>query len=138
MAIVLLISDETMLSYIGALCIVLAIATLLKLFAIPYHIIISNNRVKVFDFPLLATNKFYHKKRSLILWNGEIDICEVEKAELVQLTKDEKIKWVGYNHLFDEYMKVTLKNSKSFKYIYVSMYSSSQIEKLISIFNKKV
>jgi len=35
------------------------IVALLKLFSFPSHIIIRDNVVKVFDFPLLAINKFY-------------------------------------------------------------------------------
>lgn len=44
------------------ICILFIIVALLKLFSIPSHIIIRENNVKVFDFPLLATNKFYVKK----------------------------------------------------------------------------
>ena len=47
------------LAYIGITFIVLALA---KLFSFPYHIVVNNNRMQVFDFPLLATNKFYIKK----------------------------------------------------------------------------
>ena len=61
------------------ICILFIIVALLKLFSIPSHIIIRENNVKVFDFPLLATNKFYVKKRGLILYNSEFYISEVEK-----------------------------------------------------------
>ena len=89
--------------------------------------------MKVYDFPLLATNEFYVKKRSLILWNSEIDINEVKGVELVKLTKEQKEKYVGYNHLFDRYIKVSLNYSNSDKYIYVSIYSKSQIKKIMDL-----
>ena len=111
-------------------CIVVVVLSLLKLFAIPYHIVVNGNRVKVYDFPLFATKKFYDKKRSLILWNSQIDLYEVE---LVKLTKDEKLKYVGFNHLFNEYIKVNLRNCKSHKYIYASIYSKSQVNKIMHL-----
>lgn len=114
-------------------CIVVVVLSLLKLFAIPYHIVVNGNRVKVYDFPLFATKKFYDKKRSLILWNSQIDLYEVEEVELVKLTKDEKLKYVGFNHLFNEYIKVNLRNCKSHKYIYASIYSKSQVNKIMHL-----
>ena len=66
--------DNKPIVIIAYACIVVIVALLIKLFSIPYHLVINNNRIKVYDFPLLATNKFYQKKRSLILWNSEIDI----------------------------------------------------------------
>ena len=121
------------LAYMGITFIVLALA---KLFSFPYHIVVNNNRMQVFDFPLLATNKFYIKKRSLILWNGEVHLDEVKSVELVKLTAEEKIKYIGVRHLFDKYIKIGLNNSSSYKYIYVSMYSNFQIKKIITILNK--
>lgn len=129
--------DSTPIVIIAYACIVVIVALLIKLFFIPYHLVINNNIIKVYDFPLLATNKFYDKKRSLILWNSEIDINEVKGVELVKLTKEQKKKYIGYNHLFDRYIKVSLNNSNSHKYIYVSMYSKSQINKIIKLLNNK-
>jgi hypothetical protein len=93
--------------------------------------------MKVYDFPLFATNKFYDKKRSLILWNSEIDINEVKSVELVKLTKEQKKKYIGYNHLFDTFIKVILNYSNSDKYIYVSIYSKKQIKKIIEMLKNK-
>ena len=126
-------SDNTAIVIIAYICITLIVAALFKLFSLPYHIIINNNRMKVFDFPLLATNKFYDKKRGLILWNSDINIDEVKSVELVKLTKEQKKKHIGYVHFFDRYIKISLLNSNSNKYIYVSMYSNSQIEKIIKL-----
>ena len=85
--------DNTLIVIIAYACIVVIVALLIKLFSIPYHLVINNNRIKVYDFPLLATNRFYQKKRSLILWNSEIDIDEVKSVEIVKLTKEQKTKF---------------------------------------------
>lgn len=130
-------NENTAIVILAYTCVVFVVLALLKLFSFPYHIVVNNNRMKVFDFPLLATNKFYGKKRSLILWNREINLYEVEKVELVKLTKDDKIKYVGCNHLFNRYIKVSIRNSNSFKYVYVSNYSNSQIKRIISILTAK-
>lgn len=129
--------DNTPIVIIACACIAVIVALLIKLFYIPYHLVINNNRIKVYDFPLLATNKFYEKKRSLILWNSEIDIDEVKSVEIVKLTKEQKIKFIGYCHFSNRYIKVSLNNSNSFKYIYVSIYSKSQIKKIIKILENK-
>ncbi len=130
-------SDNTTIVIIAYACVVFIVLALLKLFSFPYHIIVRNNRMKVYDFPLLATNKFYDKKRSLILWNSEIDTNEVKGVELVKLTKEQKEKYIGYNHLFDRYIKVSLNYSNSDKYIYVSIYSKTEIKKIIKMLTNK-
>ncbi len=129
--------DNKPIVIIAYACIVVIVALLIKLFSIPYHLVINNNRIKVYDFPLLATNKFYQKKRSLILWNSEIDIDEVKSVEIVKLTKEQKTKFIGYCHFSNRYIKVSLNNSNSDKYIYVSIYSKSQIKKIIKILKNK-
>ncbi|MBS5853170.1 MAG: hypothetical protein ACLUEA_04905 [Romboutsia timonensis] len=129
--------DNTLIVIIAYACIVVIVALLIKLFSIPYHLVINNNRIKVYDFPLLATNRFYQKKRSLILWNSEIDIDEVKSVEIVKLTKEQKTKFIGYCHFSNRYIKVSLNNSNSDKYIYVSIYSKSQIKKIIKILKNK-
>lgn len=128
-------SDNITIVIIAYTCVIFIVLALLKLFFFPYHIIVRNNRMKFYDFPLLATNKFYDKKRSLILWNSEIDINEVKGVELVKLTKEQKKKYIGYKHLFDRYIKVSLNCSNSDKYIYVSIYSKTQIKKIINLLN---
>ena len=121
---------------IAYICIVFIIVALLKLFSIPSHIVIRDNMVKVFDFPLLATNKFYVKKRSLILYNSKINIDEVEKIEIITLTREEQLKYIGYKHLSRKYLKLNLKYGNQ-KYVYVGNYSNYQIKKIIEILNKK-
>ena len=137
LALLLNYSDNITIVIIAYTLVIFIVLALIKLFSIPYHIVIENNRIKVYDFPLLATNKFYIKKRSLILWNSEININEVKTIEIVKLTKEQKIKYIGYNHLFDRYIKVSLNYSNSDKYIYVSIYSKTQIQKIIKILKNK-
>ena len=129
--------DNPPILLIACACIVVIVALLIKLFEVPYHIVINNNRVEVYDFPFFATNKFYRKKRSLILWNREIDISEVKSVEIVKLTKEQKMKYIGYNHLFDRYIKVSFNHSNSHKYIYASIYSKSQIQQIINLLTNK-
>ena len=126
-------NDKLGIVIIAYTCIAFIVLFLAKLIYFPFHIVVNKDRIKVFDFPLLATNKFYDKKRSLILWNSEINIDEVKDVELVKLTKDEKIKYIGFNHLFDQYIRVTINNSNSAKYIYASAYSDSQVKEIIDV-----
>lgn len=71
------------------------------------------------------------------MWNSEIDIDEVKSVEIVKLTKEQKTKFIGYCHFSNRYIKVSLNNSNSDKYIYVSIYSKSQIKKIIKILKNK-
>ncbi len=125
-------SDSIILFYIPYLCIIFVVAALMKLFSVPCHIIIGNNMVRIFDFPLLATNNFFEKKRSLILWNSEIHMDEIEKIEIVKLTRKEQKRYVGYRHWFSKYLKFTLKYGH-FKYVHVGGYSNRQIKKIINL-----
>ena len=129
-------NSHIILVIIAYICIAFIIVALLKLFSIPSHIVIKDNIVKVFDFPLLATNKFYVKKRSLILYNSEINIDEVEKIEIITLTRKEQLKYIGYKHLSRKYLKLNLKHGNP-KYVYVGNYSNYQINKIIEILKKQ-
>ena len=129
--------DNIVIVIIAYTCIVFIVLALHKLFSFPYHITVTESRMKVYDFPLFATNKFYVKKRSLILWNSEIFLDEVKKAALVKLTKEQKIKFIGYIHFSDRYIKVSFNNSNSDKYIYVSVYTNSQIKKIMNLLQPK-
>lgn len=125
-------SNSTAWVIVAYACILFAVASLVKLLAIPSHIIIWDSRVKVYDFPPLATNRFYNKKRSLISYNGEIPLDEVEKIEVVTLTKKEQQQFVGYKHLTGKYLKFTMKYGNS-KYVYVGNYSARQIDNIIRL-----
>lgn len=129
-------NSHIILVIIAYICIVFIIVALLKLFSIPSHIVIRDNNVKVFDFPLLATNKFYVKKRSLILYNSEINIHDIENIEIITLTREEQLKYIGYKHLLRKYLKLDLKYGNP-KYVYVGNYSNYQIKKIIEILSIK-
>ncbi|MBQ8302426.1 MAG: hypothetical protein IJX97_02620 [Clostridia bacterium] len=131
-------NSEIITVIIAYICIVFIVLALLKLISFPYHIVVNNNLVKVYDFPLLATNNYFEKKSNLIHWNSVIDLYEVKKVEIVKLTKEEKIKHLGYNHFSNKYIKVSFRNSSSCKYIYVSVYSKSQIDKIVEILTCRV
>ncbi len=125
-------------AYIFAyICIVLAVLFLLKLFSFPSHIVILNDKIKIFDFPFFATNKFYIKKSNLVLWNSEIDVKEVEKIDLVKLSKEERKKHIGHNHLFNRYLRVRLKYGKV-KYIYIGGYTKAQSKRIMKYINDKL
>lgn len=123
-------------TFIAFVFLTFAIATLVKIFGLPDYIELAKDKVKILNNPLFATNKFYVQKRNLISWNNEIDLKEVEKIEVIKLTKEEKKKYIGYNHLFSKYIKVYIKNSNANKYIYISIYTSKQIMNLLKYFNK--
>ena len=111
---------------VAFLCLTLIVASFLKLLYIPSHIVFCNNTMHVFEYPLLATRRYYES--SLVLWNSKIDISEVIEAELTELTKEERKRHVGYHHLGNKYLKLHLKYGK-FKCVYVGMYSKHQIKK---------
>ena len=123
-------SSIMLLFFMAWVCVVFIVAALIKLFSIPSYIIISNTKVTVSDFPFLATNKFYEKKKGLIQYNGEIYINYIDKIELVTLTRDQQSKYIGYKHLFKKYLKFNLKYGNP-KYIYVGNYSNRQIKKIV-------
>ena len=136
-AIILLIkyNSEILSIIIASTCFALIIALLIKLFYIPNHIIIKDNKIKVFDFPLFATNKFYVKKRGLILYNSEIEINDIGDIQLIILTREEQNKYIGYKHLSKKYLKFTLKYGNP-KFVCVGIYSKQQIKQIIKTCTK--
>lgn len=128
-------NSEILSIIIASTCFALIIALLIKLFYIPNHIIIKDNKIKVFDFPLFATNKFYVKKRGLILYNSEIEINDIEDIQLIILTREEQNKYIGYKHLSKKYLKFTLKYGNP-KFVCVGIYSKQQIKQIIKTCTK--
>ena len=72
----------------------------------------------------------------MISWNNEIILNEVKKIEIVKLSKNEKMKYIGYNHLFSKYLKVYIKDSNANKYVYISIYTNKQTNEIIKYFRK--
>ncbi len=128
-------NSEIILVIIAYTCVVLIVLALIKLVFISNHIIINDNKIKVYDFPLFATNKFYNKKRSLISYNSEIEIKDIEKIKLVTLTKKEQNNYIGYKHLQKKYLKIFLKYCNP-KFVYVGGYSKNQIKQIIKLIQK--
>lgn len=131
MDIILLLNNNIIIFVLGLCSAIFSIALIIKIFAVPNHITIIDNTIKVFDYPFWATNTFFAKKRNLILWNNNIDISEIENVEIVRLNALEKERYIGYKHLLNSYIKVKLKESNSCKYIYIGGYSKTQINKII-------
>ena len=129
-------NSKIILVVMAYICVALIVLALLKLFSFSSHIIINKDMVKVFEFPLFATNRFYDKTGSLILYNNEININQIVKIELIKLTKEEQKNYTGYKHLFNKFLKFNLKYGNS-KYVYVGNYSNHQIKKIISLLNNK-
>lgn len=123
--------QEPFLKIIGYSSIIFSICFVVIIFVFPNYIEITNNKIKIVNFPIFATNKFYEEKKSLILWNNEISLNEVEKVKIVKLSKKEKLKYIGYNHLFNKYLKININNSNAIKYVYISIYSNKQVNEII-------
>ena len=70
------------------------------------------------------------------MYNNEINIDEVEKIEIITLTREEQLKYIGYKHLSRKYLKLNLKYGNP-KYVYAGCYSNYQINKIIQILTKK-
>lgn len=102
-------------------------------FALPNYIIFdfASGRVDVLNIPVLSTNKTTNKCGSLINYNNVVFLDEVDHVEMVRLSSAEKRAYVGHRHIFSRYLKIYMKDSASQKYIYISIYSKSQVRKII-------
>lgn len=69
-------------------------------------------------------------------YNSEININDVEKIEIITLTKEEQNKYIGYKHILKKYLKINLKYGNP-KYVYVGNYSKYQINKIIKLVYKQ-
>ncbi len=121
--------------FMAIVCSAVVYGAFVKLVPLSSYIIIRDNNLTVYDIPFFATDKFFEEKRSLISYNTDIYIDEVEKIELIKLTRKEQKLYIGYSRLINKYLKFHLKYGK-FKYIYVGNYSKRQIKKIINIVKK--
>lgn len=69
-------------------------------------------------------------KISIDEWNYNIFLSDVVKIEIVNLTKKEKLKYLGKNHLFHKFLKIQVGNNR-YKFFNISMFSKIQINKII-------
>ncbi|MCL2522782.1 MAG: hypothetical protein FWE36_08000 [Erysipelotrichales bacterium] len=72
-------------------------------------------------------------KSSIDDWNWNIVMTEVKSIEIVKLSKDERKKYVGKT-IFNKYLKILMVSGKE-KYLYVSLFSKRQINKIITTIN---
>lgn len=63
-------------------------------------------------------------------------VSEVESAEVVKLSREEKRKFTSSKFLFNKYIKVTMRYGHE-KYLYVSHYSERQIKEIIFLLTNK-
>ena len=130
--------DSFLASFVGRPAFCAAVMCIVGIFIFPNCISYNDSEVRVSDCPLLAGNRFYLKKNNLRKRNGRVVISEVEAVEVVRLSKREKLLFVGYNHWFEKYLKIQIKNSASPKYIYVSRYTDAQINRIKSVLEAKL
>ena len=116
---------------IGSLFALFSACYLACIFCFPNYIKYDGERITVANTPFFATNKFLFGKRGLIEWNCNIFVDEIESVELVLLSHDEKVTYYGFSTVFNEYLKINIKNSNKSKFIYTAIYSRKQYEKLL-------
>ena len=102
-------------------------------FAQPNYILFdfAAGRVEILNCPILSTNKTRAMYGSLISYNDSVLLDEVDYVEVVRLTNAQKTRLIGHKHIFSRYLKIHMKHSASQKYIYISIYSKSQVRKII-------
>ena len=107
--------------------------------AVPVTIMLSLQRFSI-DLSCDRVELFYlvnfNKNQRDLHTNWNIHPSEIEKVEIVKLSKEEKIKYTSAKFLFNKYLKVTLRYGNC-KYIYVSHYSNNQIKKIIKLLTTK-
>ncbi len=116
---------ESFQELIVSLCI--AIPILCIPFAIQrIEIDFKSNHFSAYSFIACSSRNGDYKK------NWEFPLTQVKNANLVTLTKEEKQKYTCSKFLFSKYLKIELLNGDT-KYVYVSHYSRSQIDKMIDL-----
>lgn len=66
------------------------LAIVWKITGILNHIVISDNKIKVYDFPFSVTRNYYIKKYALTSYNSEIYLDEIVNIEIIKLTRKEQ------------------------------------------------
>ena len=106
--------------------------------AVPVTIMLSLQKMTI-DLSCDKVSLFYlvnYRKNDRDLHsNWIIYPSEIERIEIVKLSKEEKRKYTSARFLFSKYLKVNLKYGHC-KYVYVSHYSNSQIRKIIKMLTK--
>ena len=107
--------------------------------ALPIGLMLFIQRIKI-DFRIGKLEAHYlvnySKNDRDMNSNWNIYLSEIESAEIVKLSKEEKREYTSAKFLFNKYLKVNLKFGHS-KYLYVSHYSNFQIKKIIQLLVSK-
>ncbi len=120
----------------GYISIVLACCFCLVSVFFPNSITISEDKIIVINHPILATNRIYQNNETLISRNNSVNIEEIDKIDIVKLSKSDKERYIGFNHIFNKYIRISIKHSKTAHYIYASIYTKKQIQKVIAEIEK--
>lgn len=103
--------------------------------AIPFTLTFILQRITI-DLNCDKVELFYlvdWRKNSLDLdSNWIIYPSEIQKISAVKLNKEEKRRYTSARFLFSKYLKIEMKFGQV-KYVYISHYSSAQIEKIIEL-----
>ena len=106
--------------------------------AVPITIILSLQKITI-DLSRDKVELFYlvNFKKSDLHSNWIIYPSEIERVEIVKLSKEEKKKYTSVRFLFSKYLKINLRFGHC-KYVYVSHYTNLQIKKIIQMLTTKI
>lgn len=106
----------------AAFCIAISVTLMLCM----QHVVIDINCNKVEWFFLVN----FRTNSKDLLSNWVIYPSEIEKVAVMKLSKEEKRKYTSARFVFSKYLKVEMKYGHT-KYVYVSHYSTYQINQII-------
>ena len=110
---------------------------LVGIFQYPNFISYNDDSMSIVGGALFDTNKILDSCSEIIKSNNFIHLDEVEKVEMVRLSREEIKQLIGHNYIWKRFIKVHIKNSSTKKYIYVFGYSWWQIRKIKRILLQK-
>ncbi len=103
--------------------------------AVPTTMMLCMQKIAI-DLPKDKVEVFYlvdfvRNERDLRT-NWIIYPSEIEKVEVVHLSKDEKRRYTSARFLFSKYLKITHKYGHV-KYLYIAHYSNAQIQRIVEL-----
>ncbi len=127
-----------LLSYVKTVLYSASVAIFLCPFLLPNQIKYDDVHLEIENFPLLTMNSTYKRYGGIISRNNTILFREVEGYRIVSLSKVEKRRFVGHRHLFSKYLEIKIHNSQVPKYIYLSIYTQKQAQKLLDVIDLNI
>ena len=115
----------------------LGTAWLVSVFKYPIFISYNDDNMIIVGGAFFETKWMLDRCSEIIKNNSIIHFDEVEKVEMVRLSREEVKLLVGHNYLWKIFLQVHIKNSSTKKYIYVAGYSWWQIRKIKRILLQK-